>query len=90
MNIYSNGDKRFGKLRDIEGLDIRMSDIKRLYTFDTGAEYCGFEDDDSKAYFKTLHKEGRGPSFVKPSDRRIFFTRTALDKWMTTWQAVER
>ena len=37
-----------------------------------------------------LHKEGRGPSYVKPSDRRVFFTRDALDKWMAGWDVVIR
>ena len=62
----------------------------RMYSKGAAAEYRGFEDKDSKNYFWNLHKEGRGPDYVKPSDRRIFFTEDSLDRWMQTWQVVER
>lgn len=62
----------------------------RLYDYDAAAAYCGFYDEADKAYFIGLHKERRGPSYLKPSDRRVFFTREALDTWMAGWQVVNR
>ena len=69
-----------------------MSETEKpqLYDYDAAAEYCGFCGESDKAYFVGLHKEGRGPSYVKPSDRRVFFTRDALDKWMAGWDVVIR
>ena len=34
----------------------------RVYDDDAAAAYCGFRDDEDKAYFVGLHKEDRGPS----------------------------
>jgi hypothetical protein len=67
-----------------------MNETRQLYNKEAAAEYCGFTDQDSKDYFWSLHKEGRGPSFLKPSDRKVFFTKAGLDRWMQTWQAIER
>jgi hypothetical protein len=67
-----------------------MTEIKRLYGRDAAALYCGFIDTDDKDYFWSLHKEGRGPSFVRPSARKIFFTQESLDRWIAAWQVTER
>ena len=45
------------------------------------AQYCGLDP----GYFRDQIKEGRGPSYVKPSERRVFFTRELLDRWMASW-----
>lgn len=59
---------------------------RTLLNYSTAAEYCGLD----ARYFKSQHREGRGPEYVKPSERRVFFTRAALDKWMTTWKVVSK
>jgi hypothetical protein len=46
----------------------------------------GLEED----YFRNQHKEGRGPEYIKPSPRRVFFSTAALDAWMRTWKVVTR
>jgi hypothetical protein len=58
----------------------------RLCNYKTGAQYCGLAED----YFRNQHKEGRGPEFIKPSPRRVFFSTAALDAWMRTWKVVTR
>ena len=60
------------------------------YGCDAVASYCGFRDEVDRAYFIGLNREGRGPSYVEPSDRRVFFTRDAPDTWMAGWDEVIR
>ena len=57
-----------------------------LLRYGGAAAYCGLDT----PYFTNLHKEGRGPAYVKPSERRVFFTADALDRWMATWKVVQR
>jgi len=58
----------------------------RLHDYHDAAHYCDLKED----YFGNLHREGRGPEFVKPSPRRVFFTTRALDTWMASWTVVAR
>ena len=58
----------------------------RLRNYNTASQYCGLEED----YFRNQHREGRGPEYIKPSPRRVFFTTRALDNWMATWKVVTR
>ena len=57
-----------------------------LLGYSGAAAYCGLDT----RYFTNLHKEGRGPGFLKPSERRVFFTHDALDRWMASWKTVEK
>ena len=57
-----------------------------LLTYSVAAEYCGLDS----RYFKSQHREGRGPEYIKPSERRVFFTKDALDRWMASWTVVQR
>ena len=65
-----------------------LSDSPRaaLLSYKDAAAYCGLDT----RYLNNLHKEGIGPSYLKPSARRVYFTRDALEKWMATWQVVSR
>jgi hypothetical protein len=65
-----------------------MDDLRdqRWYDCATASVYCGL----SPTYFKNQHKEGRGPAYIKPSPRRVFFTRDALDRWMAGWKVVSK
>ncbi len=58
----------------------------KLCNYKSGARYSGLEED----YFRNQHKEGRGPEYIKPSPRRVFFSTAALDAWMRTWKVVTR
>ena len=64
----------------------RLEYPRALLTYADAAEYCGL----ATRYFITQHKEGRGPTYVKPSERRVFFTREALDRWMAGWRVVTK
>ena len=60
---------------------------RTLLNYTDAAQYCGL----TTGYFqKSQHREGRGPAYVKPSERRVFFTRDALDRWMATWKVVQK
>jgi hypothetical protein len=37
-------------------------------------------------FFRLQVRHGTGPAFVQPSARRRFFTKEALDQWMSTWK----
>jgi hypothetical protein len=65
---------------------LRDSPRAALLGYCGAAAYCGLDT----RYFTNLHKEGRGPTYVKPSERRVFFTRDALDRWMATWKVVRK
>ena len=58
----------------------------RLLTYKDAAQYCGL----AEGYFRSQHREGRGPEYIKPSPRRVFFTARALDRWIATWTVVTR
>ena len=64
----------------------RLENPGALLTYEDAAAYCGL----ATRYFITQHKEGRGPTYVKPSERRVFFTKGALDNWMASWKVVSR
>ena len=65
----------------------RLRDTHRaLLGYSEAAAYCGL----APKYFVNQHKEGRGPAYVKPSERRVYFTRDALDRWMASWKVVSR
>jgi hypothetical protein len=64
----------------------RLENPRTLLTYADAAEYCGL----ATRYFITQHKEGRGPTYVKPSERRVFFTKDALDRWMASWKVVRK
>ena len=73
--------------RDYSAEGLHDSDEEpRLFNYTAAAEYC----DLAANYFKNQHKEGNGPSYVKPSERRVYFTREALDQWMATRKVVTR
>jgi excisionase family DNA binding protein len=55
-------------------------------TYVEAAKYCGLD----VGYFRNQIKEGRGPSYTKPSERRVFFTRESLDRWMASWRVVSK
>ena len=57
-----------------------------LLTYSAAAEYCGLD----ARYFKSQHREGHGPAYIKPSERRVFFTHDALDRWIATWKTVQK
>jgi predicted DNA-binding transcriptional regulator AlpA len=61
-------------------------DIDRLPLRDWGeaATYCGL----NHKYFVNLVKEGRGPVYVKPSQRTVLFRQQDLDAWMASWLVV--
>jgi hypothetical protein len=67
-------------------MDTPRYDSRKLFRYADAAQYCGL----ATGYFKNQHKEGRGPAYVKPSERRVFFTRDALDRWMATWKVVQK
>ena len=58
----------------------------RLRNYKTAAQYCGLAED----YFLNQHPAGRGPEYIKPSPRRVFFSTRALDNWMESWKVVSR
>ena len=64
----------------------RQENSRALLTYVDAAAYCGL----ATRYFITQHQEGRGPTYVKPSERRVFFTKDALDDWMASWKVVSR
>jgi hypothetical protein len=59
---------------------------RALFSYSDAADYCGL----TTKYFVNQHKDGRGPAYVKPSERRVFFTRDALDRWMASWKVVQK
>ena len=56
------------------------------FNYAQAAQYCGLDT----GYLRNQIKEGRGPSFTKPSPRRTFFTRESLDRWMASWRVVTK
>jgi hypothetical protein len=54
--------------------------------FAKAAQYCGLD----AGYFRNQIKEGRGPSYIKPSERRAFFTKPDLDRWIASWKVVSK
>jgi hypothetical protein len=58
----------------------------RLRNYKTAALYCGLDE----GYFRNQHREGRGPEYIKPSPRRVFFSTRALNAWMASWKVVTR
>jgi hypothetical protein len=56
----------------------------QLYDKQRAASYCGL----SARYFRNQVREGRGPTFLKPSARTILFRQSDLDDWMASWQIV--
>jgi hypothetical protein len=63
-----------------------LENPRALLTYADAAAYCGL----ATRYFITQHKERRGPTYLKPSERRVFFTKDALDRWMASWRVVTR
>jgi hypothetical protein len=67
-------------------MDTLRNSPQSLFNYIEAAAYCGPDT----RYFTNQHKEGRGPAYVKPRERRVFFTRDALDRWMASWKLVSR
>jgi hypothetical protein len=65
---------------------IQYAFMKELYMieligYQKAAEHCGLRD----GYFRWLCKSGNGPDSIRPSPKRVFFQRDAIDAWMKTW-----
>jgi predicted DNA-binding transcriptional regulator AlpA len=56
----------------------------RLRNRHAAATYCGLAD----RYFWNQVRDGRGPTFVKPSARTVLFREADLDQWMASWRIV--
>jgi hypothetical protein len=52
-----------------------------LIGYQKAAEHCGLQD----GYFRWLCKGDHGPDSIRPSPKRVFLPRDALDAWMKTW-----
>ena len=68
------------------GFDGHNAELDLAQTMLRPRSTCGLD----AGYFRNQIKEGRGPSFTKPSPRRTFFTRELLDRWMASWRVVTK
>jgi hypothetical protein len=51
------------------------------FVWQGAADYCGV----SLSYFRNLTKTGAGPTYLKPSPKKILFRKDDLDAWIASW-----
>lgn len=56
-----------------------------LLVWADAAAYCGLPTN----YFKNLVKAGGGPTYIKPSPKKVLFRKVDLDLWVNSWATVE-
>jgi hypothetical protein len=70
----------------IERINTKMEIMSELLDRRAAAEYCGVTED----YLLNLAKHrDAGPGFIKPSPRKTLYARSALDRWMASWDRFE-
>jgi hypothetical protein len=60
--------------------------MHKLLTWKDAVAYCGLPADKGVKYLKRQVSLGTGPRSTRPSERKILFAVTDLDRWMATWR----
>jgi hypothetical protein len=56
--------------------------MSQLLSKEQAARYCGLP----RKFLSMCCKRGTGPTFIRPSQKTMFFRPEDLDRWIRTWK----